>query len=289
MSFERRRTASTGNRLATFVRSRAGRGLVVTLVTFFAGYTVAARVLFPSADDPTDANFTEVPDLSGIVVEEAAARLTDLGFVPSLRGAIHHPEIDAGHVLAQSPLAGQVAREGDTIYLMRSSGRETRVVPELVGLASDEAATLLRRLGFDVDVVRSSTAARAGVIETSPEAGIRVTLPATIQVVVAQGAEIVPVPDLRGRHVDDVEGVLEGAQLRLGAVRYQVDAPEGPGRVVSQSPAPSSSLRSDGFVSIVVAGTPPDSVNADLTDETDPPRRDSTVSEGPSIDPSPSR
>ncbi len=74
--------------------------------------------------------------------------------------------------------------------------------------------------------------------------------------------------------MDDVEGLLEDARLRLGAIRYQVDAPEGPGRVVSQSPVPGSSLRGDGLVSIVVAGAPPDSVNADITDDDASARRD---------------
>ena len=86
--------------------------------------------------------------------------------------------------------------------------------------------------------------------------------------------------------MDDVEGILEEAQLRLGAVSYRVDAPEGPGRVVSQSPAPRSSLRGDGLVSVVVAGEPPDSLNADVTEVPDPARRDSARSDGspPSIE-----
>jgi len=276
MTFERRKANSVAEGVLAFVRGRLGRALTVTLVTFFIGYTLAARWLFPSAEDPTDANFIEVPSLVGLSLAEATSLLTDLGLFVAGRGEVHHPEIAAGGVVAQSTLAGQVARSGDTIRLGISAGAEARVVPDLVGLAGDEAATLLRRLGFDVDVARSRESARAGVVEVRPEAGTRLALPAKVEIVVAQGAEIVTVPDLRGRHVDDVETALAGAQLRLGAVRYQVDAPEGPRRVVSQSPAPGASLRGDGFVSIVVAGTPPDSVNADLAEEPDLPRRDST-------------
>lgn len=276
MSFERRHVSSASDGLLAFLKGRVGRGLLVTFVTFFLGYTIAARWLFPSADDPTDRDFTGVPSLIGLSAGEAEIILGDIDLFVKTRGELNHPEIAAGAVVAQSPLAGQVARSGDTVYVALSAGVESRLVPDLVGLAGDEAATLLRRLGFEVDVVRSTASARAGVIETRPAAGTRITLPGSVEVVVAQGAAIVTVPDLRGRHVDDVEAVLEGAGLRMGAVRYQVDAPEGPGRVVSQSPAPRGSLRGDGFVSIVVAGAPPDSVNADLTDDTEPPRRDST-------------
>jgi len=36
------------------------------------------------------------------------------------------------------------------------------------------------------------------------------------------------------------------------------------GRVIFQSPAPGSALRGEGLVSVIVAGTPPDSASADL-------------------------
>ncbi len=271
MSFERRKASRSGPRLA---RGRVARALLVTGVMFLVGYSAAAQWLFPAVDDPTDVDFTDVPELTGMPFADAERWLGELRLVGVTRGRLHHPDIAEGAVVAQSRLPGQVARAGDTIGLTMSAGVETRVVPELRGLAGDEAATLLRRIGFDVDIVRSSSAARAGVIESRPEPGTRMTLPALVELVVSGGAAIVSVPDLRGRHVDDIESILAVAELRLGAVSYQVDAPEGPGRVVSQSPAPRSSLRGDGLVSVVVAGAPPDSVNADVTDDPDPARSD---------------
>jgi len=283
LSFQRRVKRAGSGSVGRLIRGPGGRAALLTLATFVLGYTISARWLFPSEEDPTQGDFTEIPDLSGVPLDVAVTRARDLGLEARSEGALHHPEMEAGSVIAQSPLPGQVARPGDTLHLTLSAGPESRLVPDLVGLAGDEGATLLRRSGFDVDIIRSRLPARAGVIETRPAAGTRLALPATVELVIAEGAAIVVVPDLRGRHVDDVEAILEEGQLRLGSIRYQVDAPEGPGRVVSQSPAPNSSLRGDGFVSVVVAGTPPDSVNADLTEETDPPRPDTlgTAPPGP--------
>lgn len=266
--------------MAGFVKRTGVRALLVTGAMFLVGYTAAAQWLFPAADDSTDVDFIDVPELTGLPLAEAERLLAALRFAAATRGSLHHPDIPKGAVVAQSPLPGQVARAGDTVGLTTSAGVETRVVPDLGGLASDQAATLLRRLGFDVDIVRSSRASRVGVIETRPGPGTRVTLPALVEVVVSAGTAIVTVPDLRGRHVDDVEGILDGAQLRLGAVSYLIDAPEGPGRVVSQSPAPRSSLRGGGLVSVAVAGEPPDSLNADVTEAPEPARRDTLGSPG---------
>ncbi|MXX67696.1 MAG: PASTA domain-containing protein [Gemmatimonadales bacterium] len=238
---------------------------LVFAALFGVGYAYAAMRLFPAAEDPTDVDFTDIPDLTGVSLAEAGERLSALGLVSTEQGSLHHGEIPTGAVVAQRPLPGQLARAGDTIVLTTSAGIETRVVPDLAGLPSGEAATLLTRLGFDIDIEETDESAVAGAIRTEPAAGTSLPLPARVRLFVSQGKAIVAVPDLQGRHVDDLELLLEEVELQLGAVRYQVEAPEVQGRVIFQSPAPGSALRGDGFVSVIVAGTPPDSATADLT------------------------
>jgi len=287
MSFRRhaarRLSPETRETLERAARSPVARIAALTLGMFLFGYFLAATWLFPAAEDPTDVELIEVPDFEGTSVGDAGERLDDLGLEGTTLARVHHPGRPEGSVVAQSPLPGQLARPGDTVRLTLSAGPETRVIPELAGLAGSEAARLLRGLGFEVELVTQPDAAsRAGVLETRPPAGTRLSPPASIELVVGQGAAIVDVPDLKGRHVDDVAEVLETGSLQLGAIRYQVDAPEAPGRVVSQSPAPGSALRGGGFVSIVVAGTPPDSMAADITDRpTDaPPPPTDTIPDG---------
>ena len=242
--------------------------LVLLFAAMFGiGYLFAAIRLFPAAADPTDVDFTEIPDLTGVAIAEAGARLSALGLVSTEQGRLHHGEIPVGAVVAQRPLPGQLARAGDTIVLTASAGIETRRVPDLAGLPGGEARSP-HRLGFDIDIEETDESAVAGAIRTEPVAGTSLTLPARVRLFVSQGKAIVAVPDLQGRHVEDLEFLLEEVDLRLGAVRYQVEAPEVQGRVIFQSPAPGSALRGDGFVSVIVAGAPPDPATADLTRET---------------------
>lgn len=243
------------------------RALLLFAALFGIGYLFAAIRLFPAAEDPTDVDFTAIPDLTGVPLAEAAERLSALGLASAEQGRLHHGEMPLGAVVAQRPLPGQLARAGDTVVLTASAGIETRRVPDLAGLPSGEAATLLTRLGFEIDVEETDESAIAGAIRTEPPAGTSVALPARVRLFVSQGKAIVSVPDLQGRHVDDLELLLEEVELRLGAVRYQVEAPEVRGRVIFQSPAPGAALRGDGFVSVIVAGTPPDPATADLTRE----------------------
>lgn len=236
------------------------RWLLLLGVMFGLGYGASARWLFPAAEDPTDVDFATVPGLAGTPLAEAEAQLAALGFVTAERGRLNHAAIAPGAVVAQSPLPGQVARPGDTVRLTTSAGPETRVVPDLAGLPTAEAATLLTRLGFEVDVEDVRDAAVAGAIRTEPEAGVRLTLPASVRLFVSRGRVIVVVPDLRGLHVDDLEVLLQESELGLGNVQYQADARDAQGRVVFQSPEPGAALRGDGLVSVIVAGVPPDTI-----------------------------
>ena len=234
------------------------RWLLFVGVMVGVGYAAAARWLFPGIDDPTDVEFTAVPGLTGVPLADAEAQLAALGFVGVERGQLNHIGIATGSVIAQSPLPGQLALPGDTVTLTTSAGPELRVVPDLAGLPTAEAATLLTRLGFAVDVVDVEGVASVGAIRTEPEAGVRLQLPAQVRLHVSRGRAIVSVPDLLGLHVDDLATVLGASDLGLGTVQYQADARDVQGRVVFQSPDPGTALRGDGLVSVIVAGIPPD-------------------------------
>jgi serine/threonine-protein kinase len=266
MSFERRRPsvprigAVNWERLA---RSRWTIAGVMLLITFFVGYWIAVGVLFPPSDDPTDTPFLPVPDFAGLTFAQASDRLEGAGLVPKVQARLRHPTEPLEVVLAQSPLPGQLARPGSEVGLTLSDGPPTRAIPEVEGLATVQAAELLRAMGFEVEIRREALGGRAGVRGTDPDAGTQLTLPARVGLLVSEGAPIVQVPDLRGRHVDDVQSLLEEAGLQLGAVRYDPDADEAPGRVISHTPTAGFDARGGGFVSVLIAGAPPDSVDAE--------------------------
>jgi serine/threonine-protein kinase len=268
MSFERRRH---GPKLATvqwetIARSRWTIASVMVLITFMVGYWIAIGVLFPPSDDPTDTPLVPLPDFSGLTFALASERLEGAGLVAKVQARMRHPTAPPEAVLAQSPLPGQLARPGSEVGLTLSDGPPTRTIPEVEGLATAQAAELLRAMGFEVEVRREASGGRAGVRGTDPAAGTRLALPSRVVLLVSEGAPIVQVPDLRGRHVDDIESLLADADLQLGAVRYDPEAAEAPGRVISHTPTAGFDVRGGSFISVLVAGEPPDSVDVDSGD-----------------------
>lgn len=262
MKLRRRRGLDGGlDRLARageFLRSRRGRWVqtgIVVLLCFGIGYFLAAAWLFPAPERASPEELVRVPDLVGQRLADAGAQAADRGLVAAVGAELSHPRAEAGVVVAQSPLARQMAAPGDTVRLALSLGPRAARVPAVGGLSEAQATAVLERLGFTVRS-RAVRAPSPGVQGSEPEAGALVALPAEVELRVGEGARAVAVPDLRGMHIDDVEGLLAEAGLQIGSVRYDPDAAQAPGRVVGQAPPAGYSLRGGGFVSLEVAGRP---------------------------------
>ena len=91
-------------------------------------------------------NTVEVPDLAGFTVEEATAALKNLGLSVGGTQKVNNTRVDKGKVVESSPAAGQSVDVGSAVTLKVSSGKV--VVPDVVGLTRDEAASTLSDLGF---------------------------------------------------------------------------------------------------------------------------------------------
>ncbi|MFF3780448.1 Stk1 family PASTA domain-containing Ser/Thr kinase [Streptomyces sp. NPDC001933] len=96
----------------------------------------------------------DVPDVSGLSVEDATAALADEGLKAKvLPDRVNSPEV-AGDIARQSPGAGSEAAEGDTITLTVSDGPRMIDVPDITGKDVDEATGELEAAGFEVKVDR---------------------------------------------------------------------------------------------------------------------------------------
>lgn len=230
---------------------------------FVAGWLIAAQVLFPPASGAEDVPLVQVPALEGTDLEDARSQLEDRGLGLQVAFRPASPGSDSGTVVGQRPLGGQMAPRGSSVRLAVSAGGRSVRVPGLRGLPEERARAILRMLGLEVSSRREPSAVRAGeVVGTEPPAGEMVAAPDSVELVVSEGPEVSRVPEVVGRHVDDVPAILRRADLELGAVEFDPDAAAAPGRVVGQSPPPDFALRRGGRVSIRVAGprgdwTPP--------------------------------
>jgi serine/threonine-protein kinase len=237
---------------------RRGRWVIsaVVVAAFFGGgYLAAAQWLFPGARAAEDSSLVKVPELVGLTEDEAQGRLERLGLEYTVRSGVTHFRAPEGAVLAQDPLPGQYARPGAPVYVSLSRGPELHVLPDVSGLSERQAAIVLERMGYEVTIERTTHTLEQGrAVETRPGAGTELAVPAEVALVISEGRPVVQVPDLIGRHVDDAQGTLSEAGLELGALTYDPQAIEAPGRIVGQYPPAGYSLREGGAVEVRVAG-----------------------------------
>ncbi|MFI9189310.1 Stk1 family PASTA domain-containing Ser/Thr kinase [Streptomyces californicus] len=96
----------------------------------------------------------DVPDVTGLSVEDATAELEAEGLrAEVLPGRVHSTEAK-GDIAEQSPGEGTEAAEGDTVELTVSKGPRMLDVPDVTGRDVDEARSTLEEAGFEVEVDR---------------------------------------------------------------------------------------------------------------------------------------
>jgi serine/threonine-protein kinase len=229
---------------------------VLAAVVFFgAGYLAAAQWVFPGGRSSDDPDLVRVPELVGLTEEEAQGRLERLGLEYAVRSGLTHELAPEGAILAQDPLPGQYARPGAPVYVSLSRGPEMHVLPDVAGLSERQAVIVLERLGYSVSIERRTHTLEPGrAIGIDPDAGTELAVPAEVRLIVSEGRPVVRVPELLGRHVDDAAATLAEAGLDLGAITYDPQAFEAPGRIVGQYPPPGYSVREGGRVEVRVAG-----------------------------------
>ncbi|WP_327119430.1 Stk1 family PASTA domain-containing Ser/Thr kinase [Streptomyces sp. NBC_01341] len=126
----------------------------------------SAVALVVSKGSPVD-----VPDVTGLGVDEAKAALEDAGLKAEvLPGRVESPE-EQGGIARQSPESGTEAAEGDTVELTVSKGPRMLDVPDVTGKDVDEARSTLEEAGFEVRVDRPFLSFSDTVARQSTEGG----------------------------------------------------------------------------------------------------------------------
>ncbi|HXF37193.1 MAG TPA: Stk1 family PASTA domain-containing Ser/Thr kinase [Actinomycetota bacterium] len=192
-----------------------------------------------------------VPDLVGSTPEEAEAALDRVGLALEVRKEIYHPTVPAGRIARQDPRPDDRLPQGQAVAVWISRGPPPVPVPAVVGEPREEAVAALRAAGFRVRVVErfSDAVDRGYVIDQQPPARSQEPKGSEVRIVVSKGPERFPVPSYIGM----------GEQAAVAAIRADglvpnvVNLPPVTGNVVSQEPAPGTTVRAGDTVTIYVA------------------------------------
>ncbi len=165
--------------------------------------------------------FATVPDLEGLSADEAEAELLEVQLTLGSVTEATSETVEAGLVLDWS--SGGVERpadlrEGSAVDLVVSEGPAPRTVPGLAGLTEAQAVAELdaESLGADIVTRFDDEVDKGVVIGSEPGSGATVARGTTVTVVVSKGRDLVTVPDIVGRTLDELNKALEDAGLRPG-------------------------------------------------------------------------
>jgi serine/threonine-protein kinase len=188
--------------------------------------------------------YTTAPDVLGQTRAEALATLTEDDFAVSFA---EQPEfsdqVPEGAVLEQSPEpAGRVV-EGGRLTLVLSAGPEFRPVPAVAGLTREQAVAEIERAGLTAEVTEGfDPAAKGAVARIDPPAGGELRKGEPVQVLVSKGPEMLPVPDVRGRSLEQAQEALQEAGFTSAPTEaFSEDVDKG--AVAGQTPAEGTAAR----------------------------------------------
>jgi serine/threonine-protein kinase len=131
-------------------------------------------------------------------------------------------------------------------------------VPAVANRTVAEAQQLLRDAGFQSstqDVFDDDV--KAGlVVGSEPAAGVEIRKFQQVSLFVSKGPQLFPLPQLAGKTLEASKEALNGAEMALGKVTEKFDEEVPAGTVLSQAPAPGTSVRHGTPVSLTVSKGP---------------------------------
>lgn len=99
------------------------------------------------------ASVEEVPNVSGLTMEEAQKVLGKHNLNFSVENRFYSATVPSGHVLSQSPAAGIKVRSGWHVRITESTGPQKVSIPDTSGMSARDAAMAVRRSLLELGTV----------------------------------------------------------------------------------------------------------------------------------------
>lgn len=214
----------------------------VALLTSVATFFALDRLVPPQvqADGPAAEPGSEVPPLTGLSPEQARRMLRDTGLLLIVAERVESSEVAEGLIASQTPLPGSVAKEGSEVEVLVSKGMPASKVPDLTGLAREDAVEALERAGLVAEIVQeqSEQVPKGQLISFEPGAGAELAHGSPVTLKVSTGGPPIEVPRLYRARIESAKRLIRKSGFAVGKVTFN-DDPEAPGgTVLRQDPKP---------------------------------------------------
>jgi serine/threonine-protein kinase len=211
----------------------------------------------------------KVPKVSGLTVPEARRVLTGKGFEVVVEKRASE-SVPAGRVIGTDPRQGTSLKDGETVTLIASTGVETAVVPNVLGLDRVSATTELRDAGFVVNANPTrSDEPEDQVLEQDPPAGEEAEVGSEVTITYSSGVGTITLGDYVGQKLTYAQRKLAADGLSVTVDQRETTDSSEDGIVLEQAPGAGTNMSPGDRVRLVVGEfTEPDSTTTTDTTET---------------------
>jgi len=229
----------------------------IVLVSVFFGLIllgVLAITVLPEFFSPKDIT---VPDVSGKEIESAIAELEASGLVYSKTIEVHDDNFEEGLVIKTDPKAGKIVKEGASINIYESKGKEKFELSDYVGRSFDEVYRILEGENFkDIkkNEVNDDSVSPGTIIDQNFSEG-ELVVPEEIELefTVSKGPAPITLKNLKDynmKGLQEYEGST-GLVIEVEKEEYSDEVPVG--QVISQKPAAGTELTRGSKVTVVLS------------------------------------
>ncbi len=226
---------------------------LLTVLAFAGGIWLLASSLTGE-----NAVLRSVPNVVGDVPADAQQALSAQGLTARFGPAEYSSEVDEGRVVAQDPDPGSRLEDGGEVTLTLSRGPRPVVIPDVSGMAEQDAIAELRNTELAVEGREeqfNDEVEKGRVIGTDPAIGTRVAVNSGVTLVISAGEETVIVPRVIGLTEAEARFQLEASDFEVLTVNEFSDTVD-EGKVIRQEPPGSERAPKGADVTIVISDGP---------------------------------
>ncbi|HZM66612.1 MAG TPA: Stk1 family PASTA domain-containing Ser/Thr kinase, partial [Nakamurella sp.] len=203
---------------------------------------------------PPPAALVAVPDLSGMSLEEATAKLRDSRLTLGTITPTESSDADKDKVVNQRPSSQTQVAQDSPVNLEIGKGVSLVSVPNVVSYTPDAAKKALNDANLQYQEVpqSSSDADKGKALAQDPAAQAQVVPGSTVKVTIGTGLETVQVPDgLVGQTLDQATAALTAAKLQM--VSQEADGTEPANQVTGMDPAAGTRVQEGTPITLTVS------------------------------------
>ena len=224
-------------KLGKYFKKHPKMKILFIMIIFIIVFVLSLGITYFVIELTTPKN-VDVPDLTGLTVEQAESKLKDIKVNYKISSEEYSSDIEKGKIISQDPKEGYKILEKGTISIVLSKGTETVKVPKVAGSTYEEAESSLSDLNLNIEKIEetSQKIQEGVVIKQDPKENTEVKAGDTVKVYVSKGTGIkqVAVPSVVGETEENAKKSLTEKGFEV-SVTYEEDTKKSNGEVLKQS------------------------------------------------------